>query len=1042
MGYNSLYFNTTGFNNTAFGFVSLQSNTTGQENTAIGYNSLYTNTTGSINIGLGNSSLFYNTTGGNNTAIGYSSMYNNTTGMNNTAIGKQSLYNNTTGYENTAIGLGSLYSNTSGSYSTALGYTSLYSNTTGSYNTALGYQSSYYNTAGSYNTAIGHYSLYFNTTGSQSTAIGYVSLGFNTTGYQNTAIGYASLYTNTTGYLNTANGYASLYTNTTGYYNTALGAWSLYLNTSGYQNTANGYASLYYNTSGRYNTALGYASLYSNSTGSQSTAIGQESLFNNTTAIQNTALGYKSLFSTTSGSYNIGLGVFSLFTNTTGHDNIGIGQESLYLNSTGNYNISIGGYSLSNNTASYNVSIGYQSSNKNTTGNFNVAVGVQALFQNTTGYQNTAVGNSALFTNTTGWYNVAVGADALVYNQTGTSSTAIGWAAGKFISGTTTGASQSSNSVFVGYDTRPQLDNQTNQIVIGYGATGNGSNSATLGADTITKTILRSNVGIGTLAPSTKLHIYSTTTYAFRLEDGTQGVGKVLTSDATGLATWATASGGGSGSSGTSGSSGSSGKSGSSGTSGTSGNANPVQVYNEGSLITASVNSLNFVGAAVNAFITSGDNVEVDITGGGGSSFPYVNVAFVHPNGNDSTAVLGDFTLPFATIEGAFYNSNGLNMTTSPVNNGVIEVWPGESGQMSIDGIDTAGHYSTIVSNSYDYIVQQALFAMSSWKLHLKPGVHIRFSNGDPGDQGLSGGAMFSFTTGRDKKVVTVTSEDSTNSIENIGSFDKSFNAVSSYIANLQQNCELVFENVTIYDSPYNTSGDSGGHLYSSIIMDSYTRLTLRNCNFITTDIFAKEALNQPTARLSNVSMGWTGLKFADGLGAIIETYNSTIGLLNYSDNSGSTADYIHFYTDATYREGNPNRTVQTEIRIRNTRFSNADNNYFNGSSEYSLIHVDGGSIGVWLDNCVVYRGNTTWETVPNIGVRYGTPLVNGTGLAIKIFYASRSVHNYDCGNDPYTGSWDERSGEATSAVSLGVSGYGMFEEFELLRPYDYHPHL
>ena len=50
------------------------------------------------------------------------------------------------------------------------------------------------------------------------------------------------------------------------------------------------------------------------------------------------------------------------------------------------------------------------------------------------------------------------------------------------------------------------------------------------------------NVGIGTISPSTKLHIYATQSGAFRLVDTTEGSGKVLTSDVNGVATWVTAS--------------------------------------------------------------------------------------------------------------------------------------------------------------------------------------------------------------------------------------------------------------------------------------------------------------------------------------------------------------------------------------------------------------------------------------------------------------------------------------------------------------------
>jgi hypothetical protein len=51
------------------------------------------------------------------------------------------------------------------------------------------------------------------------------------------------------------------------------------------------------------------------------------------------------------------------------------------------------------------------------------------------------------------------------------------------------------------------------------------------------------NVGIGTTTPGAKLHVVGNV----QIQDGTQGAGKVLTSDANGLATWQTPSGGGGG---------------------------------------------------------------------------------------------------------------------------------------------------------------------------------------------------------------------------------------------------------------------------------------------------------------------------------------------------------------------------------------------------------------------------------------------------------------------------------------------------------------
>lgn len=54
-----------------------------------------------------------------------------------------------------------------------------------------------------------------------------------------------------------------------------------------------------------------------------------------------------------------------------------------------------------------------------------------------------------------------------------------------------------------------------------------------------TQSIYRTgNIGIGTASPSTKLHIFATQSGAFRLQDGTQANGYVLTSDSSGNANW------------------------------------------------------------------------------------------------------------------------------------------------------------------------------------------------------------------------------------------------------------------------------------------------------------------------------------------------------------------------------------------------------------------------------------------------------------------------------------------------------------------------
>ena len=101
-----------------------------------------------------------------------------------------------------------------------------------------------------------------------------------------------------------------------------------------------------------------------------------------------------------------------------------------------------------------------------------------------------ANGYGSLYANTTGYYN-----------------TAIGYESGRFISGGAVANTISDYCVLLGGSTKVLNDDDQNEIVIGYDATGIGSNTVTLGNDAITKTYLKGNVGIGTSTPSVKLEV-------------------------------------------------------------------------------------------------------------------------------------------------------------------------------------------------------------------------------------------------------------------------------------------------------------------------------------------------------------------------------------------------------------------------------------------------------------------------------------------------------------------------------------------------------
>jgi hypothetical protein len=182
---------------------------------------------------------------------------------------------------------------------------------------------------------------------------------------------------------------------------------------------------------------------------------------------------------------SVGRGGGSITTNTR------VGTNSLNVNTTGANNTAYGHDALRNNTTgSSNTANGLNALFNNTTGGSNTGAGGSALQSNTTGGSNTANGVSALQSNTTGGSNTANGREALSNNTTGGSNTANGVSAGRFIADGTTANTITNNSVFLGANSRALADNQTNQIVIGYDATGLGSNSTVIGnSSTVTAKI-------------------------------------------------------------------------------------------------------------------------------------------------------------------------------------------------------------------------------------------------------------------------------------------------------------------------------------------------------------------------------------------------------------------------------------------------------------------------------------------------------------------------------------------------------------------------
>jgi hypothetical protein len=193
---------------------------------------------------------------------------------------------------------------------------------------------------------------------------------------------------------------------------------------------------------------------------------------------------------------NIGRGSGNIDSNTR------VGRNALQNNTTGFSNTAIGLNALLINTeGTSNTAIGVDALLSNTSGNANTAIGRDALKNNTTGVLNTAIGRSALESNTTGFSNTAIGREALENNTTGFNNTAIGADSGRFIANGTDNTITKS-SVYLGSGTRALANDQTNQIVIGHLAIGNGSNTVTLGNTSIIKTILRGTLNAANLPTS------------------------------------------------------------------------------------------------------------------------------------------------------------------------------------------------------------------------------------------------------------------------------------------------------------------------------------------------------------------------------------------------------------------------------------------------------------------------------------------------------------------------------------------------------------
>lgn len=145
------------------------------------------------------------------------------------------------------------------------------------------------------------------------------------------------------------------------------------------------------------------------------------------------------------------------------------------------------------------------------------AVGYLSLFSNTTGIHNTGLGPSSLADVSTGSGNTGIGsnslADVLSSNNTGVGfASLINLISGDNNIGLGVNAAAyfpsenpvlyADSSIFIGCNTYPQQDNQSNQIVIGDGAVGLGSNTVAIGNSSIIANYFNGSVNGGSFVKS------------------------------------------------------------------------------------------------------------------------------------------------------------------------------------------------------------------------------------------------------------------------------------------------------------------------------------------------------------------------------------------------------------------------------------------------------------------------------------------------------------------------------------------------------------
>ncbi len=177
-----------------------------------------------------------------------------------------------------------------------------------------------------------------------------------------------------------------------------------------------------------------------------------------------------------------------------------------------------------NSSGDGNTSLGQNTLLNTRTGSWNSGFGINCLFTNQSGSHNSSLGLEGLY-NITHSFNTSVGSTA-GYALTGSGSehnVVAGYAAARFHSNGTTPLTTAANSIYIGSQCRGLNNSDSNSIVIGASAIGDGANTTVLGTSSTTQTKLHGTATSVACVSGDRLRIVNAKTPATSSATGTAG---------------------------------------------------------------------------------------------------------------------------------------------------------------------------------------------------------------------------------------------------------------------------------------------------------------------------------------------------------------------------------------------------------------------------------------------------------------------------------------------------------------------------------------